>query len=297
MEKRYAVGQNVAILGISANICLLFGKLVVGLLYHSQGMIADGFNSFGDVLASVITLVGSRVAGKPADADHPYGHGKAEYLASAAIGLLIFSVGLLTAKNSVASIIAREGFVYSPLLPAVAAATILVKGALFFITSRMGKKFNSLIILANSEDHRNDMFVSAGMLLGICGGLAGVVWLDGAVGVLISLWLVYTGVKLIRASMSVLMDTMIDPKVVEHLREHILSIPEVSHIDSIRSKPVGARYILIVKISVPGQMTVLESHRIAGIIREKLKDHREIADVVVHVNPDTPHEGPEGDGG
>jgi cation diffusion facilitator family transporter len=290
MDQRYEVGQKVAVIGIAANLCLLAGKLTVGFLFKSQAMMADGFNSFGDVLASLITLVGSHVAGKPADYDHPYGHGKAEYLSSAVIGLLIFSVGFYTLRSSVYSIIQHEGFIYNPLLPVVAAATILVKGTLYFVTSAMGKKFNSLIILANSEDHRNDMFLSAGMLIGICGGLAGVIWLDGVVGILISMWLIYTGVRLIRASASVLMDTVIDPKVVQHLREHILCNKGVSHIDSIQSKPVGSRYILIVKVSVPGGMTVSESHKIAGVIREELKNHREIADVVVHINPDTPHE-------
>lgn len=292
MEKRYQAGQKIAAMGMLANFCLLLAKLSVGFLFKSQGMIADGFNSLGDVLASFITLVGSRVAGKPADGDHPYGHGKAEYLASAAIGLLILGVGVYVASGAVGSLVSRQGFAYSPLLPVVAVATIVLKGTLFFLTNRIGKAHNSLLILANAEDHRNDMFVSAGMLIGVFGGLAGLWWLDGAVGLLISLWLMYTGFRLLWASARVLMDTILDPAVVEHLREHILSIPNVLHIDSIRSKPVGARYILIVKVSVPGQMSVLEGHTIAGVIRAQLLDHREIADVVVHINPDTPHDDP-----
>jgi cation diffusion facilitator family transporter len=289
MEERYAAGQRVAVMGIAGNLLLAAGKLTVGLLFSSQAMTADGFNSFGDVLASAVTLLGSRAAARPADDDHPYGHGKAEYIATALIGLMMLAVAAFVLRGAAVSLTARAAFVYSPLLFVVAAVTITGKLALYLYTRHFGLRYHSLLITANATDHRNDMLVTAGTLLGLLGGLGGLWWLDGVMGCAISLWLGASGFGLLRSAVNVLMDTVIDPAVVAHLEEHIRVIPGVSHIDSIRSKPVGMRYILLIKVSVPGELTVFESHRIAGIIKEELVGHGEVADVVVHINPDTPH--------
>jgi cation diffusion facilitator family transporter len=172
----------------------------------------------------------------------------------------------------------------------VALATIATKLGLYFYTRIYGRKFNSLLILANSEDHRNDVFVTSGTLLGILAAQIGIWWLDGVVGLLISLWIGYTGVRILLAAMGVLMDTAIDSAMKEHLIADILEIPNVNHIDSISSMPVGARYILIIKVSVPPDLTVVDGHTIAGQIRALLRDHREVADAVVHINPDFPQE-------
>lgn len=272
--------------GIAANLFLMAAKLFIGWITKSQGMLADGFNSAGDVFASMVTLLGSRVAGRPGDKGHPFGHGKAEYLASLAIALSMAVVAFAAGRSAVASLTVRSTFTFSPWLIAVAVFTIFLKLFLFFYTRAFGRKYQSLLILANCEDHRNDVFITGGTLIGILGSLAGLWWLDGAVGILICLWIGYTAVRILILATRVLMDTAMDPAMQQHLSHHILNIPQVHHIDSISSIPVGARYILIIKVSVPPDMTVADGHAIAGHIKALLMDHHEVADAVVHINPD-----------
>jgi cation diffusion facilitator family transporter len=282
---RFKTTRIVAVLGISANIFLLALKLAAGFLSRSQAMIADGFNSAGDVFASIMTLVGNSIASRPEDNDHPYGHGKAEYIFSMIISISLMFVSYTIFKSSLSSILNKTAFTVSWFLIAVAVITIVVKLTLFIYTSRIGKQMDNLLVIANSEDHRNDVFVTSGTILGILMGYLGVAWVDGAVGICISLWIFYTGIKIFISSFKVLMDTNIDPDFIENTSELIQSIPGVDHIDSINAKPVGAGFILLVKVSVDGEMSVNESHKIAGVIKARAKDIKGIKDAVVHINP------------
>lgn len=282
---RFKITRLVAILGIAANIFLLCIKLAAGFISRSQAMIADGFNSAGDVFASVMTLVGNSIASKPEDSDHPYGHGKAEYIFSMIISISLMFVSFTIFKSSLSSILDRSSFTVSWFLIVAAIITIAVKLSLFIYTSRVGKKMDNLLVIANSEDHRNDVFVTSGTILGIIMGYLGFAWVDGAVGIAISLWIFYTGIKIFISSFKVLMDTNIDPAFKENAHNLIQSISGVDHIDSINAKPVGEGFILIIKVSVDGELSVNESHKIAGVIKAKVKDIKGIKDAVVHINP------------
>ena len=193
---RFKETKLVAVLGIGANILLLIIKLSAGFLSRSQAMIADGFNSAGDVFASVMTYIGNSIASKPDDKDHPYGHGKAEYIFSMIISLSLLLVSITIFKSSLSSIINKESFTISWFLIAVAIITIISKLSLYIYTHRIGKKINNLLVMANSEDHRNDVFVTSGTLFGILMGYLGFSWVDGAVGIAISLWIFYTGIRI-----------------------------------------------------------------------------------------------------
>lgn len=282
---RYSATKRVAVLGIGANILLLVLKLVIGIMSKSQAMIADGFNSAGDVFASVMTYLGNRISSLPQDKDHPYGHGKAEYIFSMIISFSLLLVTFQIFKNSLESIINRESFVFSWWLVGVASITIILKAALWRYTLNAGKKWDSLLILANSEDHRNDILVTSSTLLGIILGTRGIYWVDGAVGIGISLWIGYTGIRIFISAYNVLMDTNIDQKYVDSLIRDIESIDGVDHVDSINAKPIGVSFIIIVKVSVSGTLTVEQGHAIAAQIKSKVKGNKNVGDVVVHVNP------------
>lgn len=282
---RFKTTKRVALLGIAANIFLLLIKLAAGFLSRSQAMIADGFNSAGDVFASVMTLVGNSIASRPEDSDHPYGHGKAEYIFSMIISLSLMLVSFTIFKSALSSILNRSTFEISWYLITVAVITILVKLTLFLYTNRVGKNLGNLLVMANSEDHRNDIFVTSGTIFGILMKYLGISWVDGAVGIGISLWICYTGIRIFISSFKVLMDTDIDPVFKENTYKLVGAINGVDHIDSINAKPVGAGYILLIKVSVDGEMSVNESHKIASEIKTRVKDIKGVKDAVVHINP------------
>lgn len=282
---RFVQTRRIAILGIAANIFLLIIKLIVGFMSRSQAMIADGFNSAGDVFASVITLAGNKIASQPNDHDHPYGHGKAEYIFSMIISFSLFLVAYKIFTSALDSIINQKEFTISIYLVGVAVITIALKLGLFIYTRKIGKETENLLVLANSEDHRNDVFITSSTLLGVVFGYFGVFWVDGVVGIGISLWIAYTGIRIFISCYKVLMDTDIDKVLKADVIKAIEDIDGVERVDDVRAKPTGVTFIIIAKVSVSGDKTVEEGHSIAAQVKEKLKEFKHINDVIVHVNP------------
>ncbi|MCX7747762.1 MAG: cation diffusion facilitator family transporter [Clostridia bacterium] len=283
--ERFKVTKRVAVLGIAANLLLLILKLAAGFFSRSQAMIADGFNSLGDVFASAMTFVGNRIASQPEDKDHPYGHGKAEYIFSMVISFSLLLVAYKIFRSSLDSILYNKAFQFTWWLIGVALFTIFSKIFLFIYARRLAKREENLLISANAEDHRNDVFVTTSTLLGIVFGFFGIYWVDGAVGIGISLWILYTAIRIFKGAYQVLMDTDIDEALKIKVVNIIQAVKGVDHVDDVTAKPVGVGFIVIVKVSIEGRMTVHESHSIAAGIKEKVKDIKNIKDVVVHVNP------------
>ena len=283
--ERYIITNKISLIGIAANLILLFAKLTVGFISRSQAMIADGANSAGDVIASLLTFVGNKIASKPVDDTHPYGHGKAEYIFSMIISITLIGVGTAIFRSSLMSIIDKEIPIFNWWLVTIALFTIVLKLILYIYTSKAAKREDSLLIRANSEDHRNDVLVSFSMLIGITLSSFGIYWADGAAGMGIALWIVYTGFIIFLSSFHVLMDKNMDCTMEKDILVAVQSTQGVDHVDSILAKPVGVRYIVVVKVSVPGYMTVNESHQIAGLIRSKIRSFKKVEDVIVHINP------------
>ena len=272
--------------GIVANLFLLALKFLGGIFFKSQGLIADAINSFGDVFSSVVTLIGGKISEKPEDIDHEFGHGKAEYVASFLIGIFMIIVGLDTLYSSARAAIRNQRFELSYILVLIPLITIFVKTILYVLVKFIAKKKKSVLIEANAADHRNDVMVSIGVLVGIVFGYSGYYFVDGIIGTIISIIIIVTGIKIAREAYDILIDKCIDANISKELKEQIMEFNGVNHIDEVKSKPTGDKHILIVKISVDPNMTVLESHKIAGMIRDKMRKNDKIYDTIVHINPD-----------
>ncbi len=286
MQKASIAAKKVGFIGIISNLFLLSIKFIVGLIFKSQGLIADAVNSFGDVFSSLITYVGGKISEKPADEDHEFGHGKAEFVASFIIGIFMVMISGDTLYSSILSIINKGAFTFSYFLIIVPIITIIVKGILYFYCTQQSKKYNSLLILSNAKDHRNDIVLSLGVIIGVVCGYFGYYFVDGIVGGIISGVMVVTGVKIIKEAYDVLIDKCINIETVNEMKNLIEQTQGVNHVDSIKSKPTGNLHMLIVKVSVDPNMTVRTSHNIAGQIRSELKQYPNVYDVVVHINPD-----------
>lgn len=279
----------VAIAGIIGNVLLLAMKLVVGLSTRSQAMIADGLNSAGDVFASGMTYVGNHIASRPDDSDHPYGHGKAEYLFSMIISLSLMLVAITIFKGGLTSLMERQVYTYSIWLVVVAIATMGIKLVLYIYAKAVGKRHNSLLAHANAEDHRNDIFVSSLTLLTVVTGFFQLYFIDAVAGMAIALWIGFTGAKIFASSYQVLMDTTLDEAVKAQMKTQVEAIPGVDHLDALVSKPVGLNHLLIVKISVDGHLTIDQGHAIGDEVKQTLMHYELVDDVVVHLNSAQSH--------
>lgn len=275
----------VAALGMIGNILLLMAKLTVGFLTSSQAMIADGLNSAGDVFASVMTFVGNKISSKPEDHDHPYGHGKAEYIFAMIISFSLLFVAFSIFRSALNSLTIQSNLNFSPWLIIVALSTIVTKLALFLHAIRVGRKHSSLLVLANAEDHRNDVFLSTLTLVSTICSLFQIQFIDAIAGMLISFWIAFTGIRIFTQAYSVLMDTNIDDHLLAEMTSGVMKISGIDHIDQVTSKPVGLNFLLLVKVSIDANLTVYQGHEIADAIKVELMKFDHIEDVIVHVNP------------
>ncbi|MCX4303748.1 MAG: cation diffusion facilitator family transporter [Clostridia bacterium] len=283
---RFKSVRLASILGIAGNVFLLVIKATVGLLTGSQAMIADSFNSAGDIFSSVMTFIGNKIASKPDDEDHNLGHGKAEYIYSMFISIVMIVMSLIIIKNSATSIFFHNKYDFSVWLVIVCVITIVTKLSLFLYTNKIAKKLNNLLIKANSEDHRNDCIVTLCNLISCLVSLKGVYWIDGIVGIGIAIWILVSAIKIFIQSYDVLMDKCIDDNTKKEVLDIISKHKEIQKITHFNSTPVGYKYQISFSIFVDGNLSTFESHDIADKLEKEIdKEIEEVYLTVIHVNP------------
>lgn len=283
---RFKSTKLASIFGISGNILLMIIKGIVALLTGSQAMTADAFNSAGDIFSSLMTYIGNKISSKPSDEDHNLGHGKAEYIYSMLISISMILMAMLVLKDSFISLIKGTTYDFSVWLIVVCLTTIIVKLLLFIYTNKLYKKYNNLLVKANSKDHFNDMIITSVNLISCLLSLKGIYFLDGVVGIIISLWIMYTSIKLFIESYNVLMDKSISIETKNEVYEIIDRHKEVKKVIHFNSTPVGYKYQISFTIYVDGNMSTFDSHDIANKLeKEIIKEIEEIYLVIIHVNP------------
>lgn len=293
-QERTRKTRSVASFSLIGNVFLAIIKIASGLFSGSSAMLADGFNSAGDCVSSLTMLLGNRIASKPRDADHPYGHGKAEYIFSGLMGILLLGVAWETLKNAVTSLRNPQPLQYASIVLLVCLITVILKTSLYFYANKVGKQFKNPMTLAMAQDHRSDVFVTCATAIGVIASLLGYPFVDGTVGVLISGIIALSAFGILRDSYRVLMDTTAKASspIIEEAQKIMEALPGIDHIDAITATPVGTSYLLVIKISVPGNMTVTESHHLTRQIKDPLMENPDVAEVIVHVNPMEEHIGP-----
>ncbi len=283
---RFKSTKIASVLGIIGNLFLLIIKGIVAFLSGSQAMIADAFNSAGDIFSSLMTYIGNKISSKKADDDHNLGHGKAEYIYSMLISISMILMAVLVLKDSLKSIFYGSEYTFSIWLIVVCIVTIIVKFSLYLYTNILYKKHNNLLILANSKDHLNDTIITSLNLISCILSSYNIFFLDGIVGSIISLWIMYTAIKLFIESYNVLMDKSISLETKNKVLDIIKEEKQVKKIIHFNSTPVGYRYQISFTIYVDGNMSTFDSHEIANNLEEKIIDEvEEIYLVVIHVNP------------
>lgn len=284
-NERFNITKKCGILGILGNIFLLILKAFVGFTFKSQSMIADSFNSAGDIFASLMTFIGNKIASVPNDENHNFGHGKAEYIFSMFIGISMILVSAKLFYDSLETLILGSELHFSWLLVAVCIITIVTKLFLYLYTKKAAKKYSNILLEANMKDHRNDCIVTSFTLISIILTLFNIHWFDSIVGIGISIWIAYTGIIIFMESYNVLMDISVDEKTKDMILEIIHTYPEIKKVEDISSTPIGSQYIIFITICLDGNMSTFESHNLADGLENEITKMDNIYKTIVHVNP------------
>ena len=283
---RYKDTKIASILGIIGNIFLLIIKGIVGIITNSQSMIADFFNSFGDVFSSLMTYIGNKISSKKPDADHNLGHGKAEYIYSFVISIVMIITSYTVIKSAITTFVNDNKITFNYLLVVVCIITIITKLSLYLYTRKIYKKHKNILIEANSKDHRNDCFITTMTLLSAILGIYGYKIIDIIVGIIIGLWILYTAIKILKESYDVLMDKTMNNETKEEVLKLIKNYDNINKISNFKSTPVGYKYQVSFTIYVDGNMTTFESHDIANNLEKEIeKKIDEVYLCVIHVDP------------
>ncbi|RIV28693.1 cation transporter [Alicyclobacillaceae bacterium I2511] len=277
---------------LAINVGLTVSKIAVGLTAESPALFADGVHSAADVVGSVAVMVGLWIGRKPADADHPYGHGKAELLSSGIVAGVLLAAGVEIAVEAVRSFWGR------PVAPGLAAAwtavgAILVKEWLYHYNYRLGRRLHSRSLLASAADHRSDVLSSSAALIGILLSILGASWhigwmlyMDSVASAAVAVLVVKMGYEIAVDAVHVLMDRVMEGDEILPYRDQIAAVAGVRRIDVLRVRDHGQYVIIDVEISVLGDLSVSAGHVIATRVKEELmQQFPMVRDVWVHVNP------------
>ena len=284
--ERFDTTKKIGILGIIGNMFLFAIKIVIGLIGHSQAMIADAINSAGDIFASLMTWIGNKISSVPNDDDHNYGHGKAEYIFSMFISLSMIIIAIKMLYDSIISIIIRNKIIFSWGLIIACIVTILIKLGLYLYTRNLYKEHKNVLVKANMLDHRNDCVITLFTLIAILLTRINVFWFDGVVGIGISIWIFKVGIEIFKDSYNVLMDSSIDKKSKRKILNIIKKNDNIKRIGHLYSIPIGYKYIIVITVFVDGKMSTAKSHKIADKLEENIIDKIDkVEQVIIHIEP------------
>ncbi len=292
MGSRESLAKRVAWISVISNIILTLGKLIVGFLGNSDAVFADGIHSAADVFASVIVLVVIRIANKPADQEHPYGHGKAEIIVSGIVGMLLLGVAIYLVYE------AMIGFFHPITTPSLIAMWVAVisyisKVLLYRYSKKIAKEQSSKAIEAIAYDHKADIVASIaaaiGVLLSILGeklAINALLYGDKIATIIVAYLIFKIAKEMVSEAFDILLERNIDLEILAEYRSIISSFSEVKRIDRLRAREHGHYILVDLRISIDYDKTIKEGHDLSRKIKKKLMaKHDNIDEVLIHLNP------------
>lgn len=282
---RARIGKLSGAVGIICNCLLAAGKLIVGHMTSSMSITADGLNNLSDGASSIVTLLGFKLAEKPADRKHPYGHARIEYIAGLTVAVMILFIGLELGKSSVQKCINPEPIEFSFTAVWVLCASILVKLFMMLFNLKMGRRINSNALLATAADSRNDVMTTSAVLAASIVEHFYDVRIDGVMGIAVSLFILYSGIKLAGETMSPLLGEGANPELQKQITDYINGCPMVlgCHDLMVHDYGPGRRYASI-HVEIDKNEDPMACHaRIDRMERECLKNYG--THLVIHYDP------------
>jgi len=274
------------------NFGLIFLKIITGLFFKSSALIADGIHSLSDFMSDIFVIIGIRHSAKPADDEHPFGHGKFEYVISLLIGISVLFISYQLVSN-VVSMFFEEQVAPSILALGVAFLVIIIKFALSSYLLKKSETLESQVLRASGKESFSDVISSVvvliGTALGIIGGLFSIDWLlyaDVAAAFLIGLFIIRIGIGIIIEAIQLILGKSAKAPVIKATRNRASKVEGVLAVDHLDMIMYGHYYQVMIDIQVRAAMTVKEGHDVATAVKNILQEDERICHVIVHVNPD-----------
>lgn len=279
--------------GLIVNIALVLGKLTAGILGHAYVLIADAVESSTDILGGVIVWRGLAIAALPADEDYPFGHGKAESLATAAVALLLLAAAVGITMAAIREIQTPHSLP-APFTLAVAGAVIVIKGALAMRVSRVGGEVGSSAVKADAWHHAADAISSAAAFIGISVALAGARWRGGSgwesaddwAAIIAALMIAVNGVLMLRPAVHTLMDRAPSGDLTRRIAAAALSVPGVMTIEHLRVRASGLDHLVDVHVQARPDLSLRDAHALSGAVKAAIRGGvPTVSAVLIHMEP------------
>lgn len=284
-ERKYA-GYLEGLVSIIVNTLLFIVKFYYGVVFNSIAVIADSIHTLSDSLTSVVVILGFWIGYKPADKEHPFGHGRAEPIATTVIGAMLIMVGIDFIQRSFNKLLSREGLIFSWILVIVLASSAIAKELLAIWAIRLGKKYNASSIIADAWHHRSDAIASALLAVAILFG-AMLWWLDGVLGIIVSIMIIAVAVKLVIESGSELLGKAPTAEEIKELEKIVSEVsPQAKDLHHIHVHKYGMHTEVTLHIRLDPNMSLDKAHEIATEIEKRIRE-RLGWEATVHIEPST----------
>ena len=285
LKVRNNYGVFGGIVGIILNFLLFAFKLFAGIVTGSVGIAADALNNLSDSGSSIITLIGFKMSGRPADHDHPFGHGRGEYISGLFVAFLILLMGVELAKASVEKIFNPVLVEFNVISVIILVCSVLVKLWMYFFNLKIAEKIDSDSLKATAKDSLSDCLATSGILAGVLFAGAFDLKIDGYIGILMSVFIIYTGYKTIKEAISPLLGVAPDKKLVAGIEETIMSCDEIIGMHDLVIHNYGpSRFMMSVHAEVSADCDILKIHDRIDLV-EKTLTEKFGCDAVIHIDP------------
>ncbi len=291
-ENRQRLSIRAVNLGLLTNIVLALLKVSVGIVGKSAALLADGVNSTSDVAYYIVVRVFMRLAGKPADREHPYGHSQLESIAALVVGAFVITTAVAIFWDAVNKLyelwsgqVPAEGA--APIALAVALLTVVIKIGLMLYTRHIGKATGNIAVAALAKDHRNDIFAASGAALGIFLSLNGLAWGDPLAGAVVALLVLRTGIAILSDASAELMDTVPGDELAAQVQAILSDVPGVMCVEEVYAHRFGPYLVLNLTVGIDGSLSVAAGDSIACAVEERLYERIDLLRRVhVHYHPE-----------
>ena len=285
---RYLEVRKVTLIGSVVDFLLGVAKILVGLLAHSQALIADGLHSLSDLATDFVVLYAAKHSHREADEDHPYGHGRIETLTTVGLGITLIAVAFGIGYDATRRMNEPDLlFVPGMFALGVAFVSVIAKEIIYQYTRNAAVRLRSNMLMANAWHSRSDAISSIVVVIGVGGAMMGYPYLDAVAAIAVAVMIAKIGFDLVRASTKELIDTALEPEVVDAIRKEIFEVEGVRALHMLRSRRSGGDALVDLHVQVDPCISVSEGHQIGDTVRRRLlKRIDEVTDVTVHIDPE-----------